>query len=102
MVYNKRVIITEIITRRGIKPHYSGFNYLVASVEYLIDNNLVFNRVPLSKELFPQIAANFGVSSYCIERSIRNAVEHTDVYETVGKLIKSVALECYFEINKQS
>lgn len=100
MVYDQKVFIANLLRDRGIKPHYTGFSCLVIGIDYIINNNLVHKRFFLTKEIYPEIGKELGISWRNVERDIRTALEKADIFVPTGQFIKTIAMECYTEINR--
>ncbi|MGI6211055.1 MAG: sporulation initiation factor Spo0A C-terminal domain-containing protein [Anaerovoracaceae bacterium] len=74
-------LISDVVNRQlvsmGIPVHFYGFLYLQYAITLAFEEPRVLLAV--SKELYPVIAARYGVSSYsvqgCIARAIKTAWE---------------------------
>ena len=100
MVYEQKIGIADLLKSRGIKTHYTGFSCLVHGIDYILNNNLVHKRFFLTKEIYPEIGKELGISWRNVERDIRTALENAEIFEPTGHFIKTMSLECYTEINR--
>lgn len=65
--------VTKIIHKVGVPAHIKGYQYLRrAIIKAIIDKDII-NSV--TKELYPQVAKDFGTTSPRVERAIRHAIE---------------------------
>ena len=100
MVYSRKIIIADILKNRGIKQGYAGFACLVSAIDYIIENDLVFKKIYVTKEIYPAVAEDMGVSINSVERNIRSAIERSDIYMSNGAFIKEVAFDCYAAVSE--
>lgn len=100
MVYDQKIVIADILRSRGIKAHYTGFSCLVIGIDYIINKKLVHKRFFLTKEIYPEIGKELGISWRNVERDIRTALEKADIFVPTGQFIKTMSIECYTEINR--
>lgn len=71
-----RYVVKLALLKAGIRPDLIGFNYLAYAVELVIQEPNLINC--LCKELYVRISKRFKAKNdYCIERSIRHAIETT-------------------------
>lgn len=100
MVYSRKIIIADILKNRGIKQGYAGFACLVSAIDYIIENDLVFKKIYVTKEIYPAVAEDMGVSINSVERNIRSAIERSDIYMSNGAFIKELAFDCYVAVSE--
>ena len=100
MVYSRKIIIADILKNRGFKQGYAGFACLVSAVDYIIENDLVFKKIYVTKEIYPAIADDLGTTVHAVERNIRSAIERTDIYMSNAAFIKEIAFDCYVAITE--
>lgn len=100
MVYDRKIVIADILKRRGVKTHYTGFSCLVIAIDYILENKLVHKRFLLTKEIYPQVGEELGIGWRNVERDIRTALEKADIFEPTGHFLKNMSIECYAEINR--
>ncbi|MBQ6935545.1 MAG: response regulator [Clostridia bacterium] len=67
------VIITNIIQQLCVPAHLKGYNYLRYAIKLCVDSPVLTNTI--TKELYPDIAINYSVTSGSVERNIRTAIE---------------------------
>ena len=63
--------IYDILNELGVSFNLSGRDYIVRAVSLIYENG----RMAMTKEVYPQIAAEFEKTGSRVERAIRNAVE---------------------------
>ena len=63
--------IYGILNELGVPFNVRGRQYIARAVELIYQNG----RMAMTKEVYPQIAKEFGSRNTCIERGIRHAVE---------------------------
>lgn len=73
-VTKKEKIIAKQLMALGISPHYVGYRYLLAALEYTIDDNSLLNQITTS--LYPAVAAMYGTTTSNVERCIRTVIEN--------------------------
>lgn len=64
--------IEDKLLALGVKPNIKGFRYLVDAVEIWMERG---GNMSMTKELYPQIAAKNGTTSFRVERAIRHGIE---------------------------
>ena len=67
------VIITGIIQQLCVPAHLKGYNYLRRAIKLCVETPALANTI--TKELYPDIATNYSVTSESVERNIRTAIE---------------------------
>lgn len=55
----------------GIPNHIKGYSYIKEAIVILCNGE----NLKITKELYPILASLFKTNTYCIERSIRHAIE---------------------------
>ena len=96
------LMISELLRRKKILPHFAGYQYLIYAVKKIIMDG---NRcIPITKKLYPKIAEKFGSTPTKVERCIRTAIQCawkgkegkpsnfefiTEIAETVKKIHKT-------------
>ena len=65
--------ITELFLRMGVPPHLKGYQYLKEAVKLTLADRMIIYSI--TKELYPKIAAAFGVTTTKVELAIRHTVE---------------------------
>ena len=63
--------IDGLLTELAVPYHLKGFPYLVEGVKICSERGLL----PMTKELYPQIAKKFGTTPSRVERAMRHAIE---------------------------
>ncbi len=76
--------IYSILNELGVPFNLSGRQYIARAVELIYENG----RMAMTKELYPQIAAEFKTSGSCAERAIRHAVERVFDNSNTEAIIK--------------
>ncbi|MDO5155441.1 MAG: sporulation transcription factor Spo0A [Eubacteriales bacterium] len=67
------VLITKMIHEIGVPAHIKGYLYLRTAILMAVENMDVLNAV--TKQLYPDIAAEYGTTDTRVERAIRHAIE---------------------------
>jgi len=63
--------IVFYLLKLGVRPHYTGFNYLVTALEIALASE---TKVPVL-EIYRLVAEEHGVSANRVERCIRTAIQ---------------------------
>ncbi len=66
--------ITRQIRAVGIPAHLKGYHYLRSAI-FLVARAPETDRVPVTKVVYPHVAAEFNTKPTLVERAIRNAIE---------------------------
>lgn len=65
--------ITRFMHCMGIPAHLNGYKYIRSSLKLALEN---FGTImPITKNLYPQLAKEYNKTPYCIERAIRHAIK---------------------------
>lgn len=64
--------IGHLLSLSGVSPHLHGFPALCAALVLTARDGGTSRKIVT--ELYPEIAAMFGTTAYCIERNIRTAI----------------------------
>lgn len=62
--------IVVYLLKLGVRPHYKGFNYLVAALTITMQAE---NRVPML-EIYNKVADEYGINARRVERCIRTLI----------------------------
>lgn len=65
-------LIADILFELCITKNYNGYQFIFEAIKLAADMSPISRCI--SKDVYPQIAKNFGVSSCCVERNIRTAI----------------------------
>ncbi len=65
-------VITNILTRLCVTPRYNGYNYIREAVKLAVA--CAGSVKGISKQIYPEVAAELGVTASGVERSIRTAI----------------------------
>jgi two-component system response regulator (stage 0 sporulation protein A) len=65
--------VTKVIHQIGVPAHIKGYLYLRTAIIMAVDNMDVLNAV--TKQLYPDIAKEYGTTDTRVERAIRHAIE---------------------------
>ena len=68
-----RLISRSVLHQLGIGKTYSGYDYILRSIELIMLNEDVLTNV--TKILYIDIAKEFHTSQTCVERNIRKVIE---------------------------
>ena len=79
-------VLTELFLELGIPMNIKGFKYLRSAVKYVLENG----DVPITKELYPAIAAMYATTPSRVERAIRHAIEHCCSNEKTNSELESI------------
>ncbi|MCI5648869.1 MAG: sporulation initiation factor Spo0A C-terminal domain-containing protein [Fusicatenibacter sp.] len=64
--------IQRLLHSLGIGANYRGYKYLVLAISLCLEDEDQLLRI--SKTLYPKIARTYHVSTSCVERNIRTAI----------------------------
>lgn len=67
------LLVTQMIHEIGVPAHIKGYLYLRTAIIMAVDNMDVLNAV--TKQLYPDIAEQYGTTDTRVERAIRHAIE---------------------------
>lgn len=70
---NRIILVSNIISQFGVPAHIKGYAYLREAIIIKIREPDAY--IPITKVIYPSIAAKFHVSPICVERAIRHAIE---------------------------
>lgn len=110
--------IRNILLSTGMPANLRGYHYLNVGIQLAVSNPALLGR--LTSELYPAIAAQFGVTASKVERAIRHAIDITwqrgrveqvnslfgcraacqEDKPTTGQLIATIAEQIWQEQNK--
>lgn len=68
-----RTITKSVLHQLGIGKTYSGYDYILRSIELILHNEDVLSNV--TKILYIDIAKEYQTSQTCVERNIRKVIE---------------------------
>lgn len=68
-----RMQVTEILHQIGVPAHIKGYHYLRDSIIMAVQDPDIINAV--TKQLYPNVAKQYGTTSSRVERAIRHAIE---------------------------
>ncbi len=67
------LLVTQMIHEIGVPAHIKGYLYLRTAIIMAVDNMDILNAV--TKQLYPDIAREYGTTDTRVERAIRHAIE---------------------------
>ena len=67
------MLVTQMIHEIGVPAHIKGYLYLRTAIIMAVENMDVLNAV--TKQLYPDIAKEYGTTDTRVERAIRHAIE---------------------------
>ena len=67
------LLVTQMIHEIGVPAHIKGYLYLRTAIIMAVDNMDILNAV--TKQLYPDIAKEYGTTDTRVERAIRHAIE---------------------------
>lgn len=70
---NLNLLVTRMIHEIGVPAHIKGYLYLRTAIIMAVENMDVLNAV--TKQLYPDIAKEYGTTDTRVERAIRHAIE---------------------------
>ena len=70
---NPEVMIMELLQELNAPDHLAGFPYVVHGTLLLVENPSLINK--LTKDFYPAIAENFGITALRADRGIRMVIE---------------------------
>ena len=68
-----KLITKSVLHQLGIGKNYSGYNYILRSIELIMHNEDVLTNV--TKILYIDVAKEYHTSQTCVERNIRKVIE---------------------------
>lgn len=71
MKYEK--ITKKILNELGVPIKYSGYNYILCSIDFISNDENIINEV--CKILYVDIAKKYLTSTLCVERNIRYVID---------------------------
>ncbi len=66
--------IERLMSDIGITTNYKGYKYLADALRMCL---MKTEKIRITKDIYPQIATRYGVTSYRVEQNIRFAKEHS-------------------------
>ena len=75
---NLQLSIRRLLIKIGIRVDLDGFDYLVSAVELAIKDAELAKK--LCDGLYGRVAEKYNTKAYCVERSIRSAIEKAYVH----------------------
>ena len=81
-----KTAVTRYLLGLGFAPQYKGFDYLVSAITVAVDRPQSLQNI--TNILYPAIAAEYGVSTYSVERCIRTAVDNAWQYGKEEQLLQ--------------
>ena len=88
--------IYDILNELGVPFNLSGRDYIVRAVSLIYENG----RMAMTKEVYPQIAAEFETGKTGVERCIRHAVEKAFRNGNTNAITKYFGLNIDFNTGK--
>ena len=67
------MLVTQMIHEIGVPAHIKGYLYLRTAIIMAVENMDILNAV--TKQLYPDIAKEYGTTDTRVERAIRHAIE---------------------------
>ena len=68
------LIVSPLLINLGIPLSLSGHRYLCSAVNIYSSLMQTNSRIKITKDIYPDVARQYGTTSQCVERSIRHAV----------------------------
>jgi two-component system response regulator (stage 0 sporulation protein A) len=68
-----KLITKSVLHQLGIGKNYSGYDYILRSIELIMHNEDVLTNV--TKILYIDVAKEYHTSQTCVERNIRKVIE---------------------------
>ncbi len=91
---NLQLSIRRLLIKIGIRVDLDGFDYLVSAVELAIKDAELAKK--LCDGLYGRVAEKYNTKAYCVERSIRSAIEKAYVHrglQEVNKLFNTQIID---------
>ena len=70
---NMKLVITVVLHKLGLPSNLLWYNYIREGIELIISRG--GEMLPITKELYPSIAARYQTTWTRVERNIRSAIE---------------------------
>ncbi len=67
------LVVTDIIHEIGVPAHIKGYQYLRSAILMAVSDMDILNSI--TKQLYPEIAKQYGTTPSRVERAIRHAIE---------------------------
>ena len=85
--------VVKFVRKLGIRPNLNGYHLLIKAILLAIESPSLLKA--LTKELYPQIAKDYGKNVKAVERNMRKAIESAYAYDP--QRIQSVF---YYKVDK--
>ena len=85
--------VVKFVRKLGIRPNLNGYHLLIKAILLAIESPGLLKA--LTKELYPQIAKDYGKNVKAVERNMRKAIESAYAYDP--QRIQSVF---YYKVDK--
>jgi len=85
--------VIRFVQQLGIRPNLIGYHFLIKAILMTFNSPNLLKS--LTKELYPQIAKDYGKNTKAVERNMRRAIE--SAYECDPQRIQSVF---YYKVDK--
>lgn len=66
-------VVEKLLKSFGIMSNYKGYFYIIKAVKLISEDEDLLMLI--TKNIYPQIAKEFGTTKYCVERNIRRVVQ---------------------------
>ena len=63
----------DILNQLGVCKTYKGYSYILSSIQFIHEHESTF--LPITKNLYVDIAKQYHTSDKCIEKNIRKVIE---------------------------
>lgn len=96
-----RVVTKRILHQLKVSAKYNGFSYVIYSM-ILFDQDYSYTD-SITKSLYVDIGKRFGVSKYCVEKSIRKIINVIwDNLENINREILISIFGVHYKVDKPS
>lgn len=89
----REMAVIRFVQKLGIRPHLNGYHLLIRAITLALESPELLKS--LTKELYPQVARDYGKDVKAVERNMRKAIE--SAYEYDPERIQSVF---YYKVDK--
>lgn len=102
MIYRQRYLsrISDLLVLTGFPAGLIGYKFIREAILLTVEKpNLL---VGMTKYIYPEVAKKFNTTAFCVERSIRHAIEITWARSRVHKINELYNIELFDEKRKPS
>lgn len=88
---NKLKKIESYLLKKGLKPHYKGFNYIVEAINFIITDKTLLKNI--TKRLYNMIAYIYDDNQRGVENAIHNCIKSSNYKMSNKQFIARTVIE---------